>query len=99
MKRLLINALTTIPLVGALALIPTGCSDVEEAYDCARVCSRYEDCFDEDFDTTQCASDCEDMADESDAYAERVSNCEACIDDRSCSGSFACVDECAGVVP
>lgn len=90
-------AAATLSSVAALGL--AACSDVAEAYDCAAICNRYEDCFDEDYDASECASSCEDRADEDDDFAERAANCEACIDDRSCTGSFACVDECAGIVP
>ena len=93
------NPITPILLFLALAISGVACSDVEEAYDCAHICSRYSDCFDGDYDVSACASSCEDNADDDQDYADRASACESCIDDRSCSESFACADECIGIVP
>jgi hypothetical protein len=87
-------------LAMTLAFVATApaCSTVENKYNCDQICDRYADCFDQSYDTDACQADCEAQA-EDDAFADKAEDCEACIDDRSCSGSFACVDECAGIVP
>ncbi len=77
----------------------TGCSEVDEAFDCAQICSRYSDCFDADYDTDACANRCESNADTEAGFADKADSCENCLDDRSCSGSFACTSECIGIVP
>jgi hypothetical protein len=74
------------------------CSTVENKYNCDQICDRYADCFDQSYDTDACQADCEEQAEDS-GFADHAEDCEACIDDRSCSGSFACIDECVGIVP
>lgn len=85
-------------LVVASAATAPGCSSVENAYNCDQICDRYKDCFDDGYDADACQSQCEDNADD-DAFAEKAADCQACIDDKSCTGSFACADECIGIVP
>lgn len=82
----------------AFAATSPGCSDVENAYNCDQICDRYKDCFDDAYDASACQSECESKA-EDDGFAEKAADCESCIDDKSCSGSFSCVDECVGIVP
>jgi hypothetical protein len=78
----------------------TGCADeVDELFDCTQICERYSDCFDADYDVDSCVNRCEDNADADEDFAEQADACETCLDDRSCTGSFACVSECAGIVP
>jgi hypothetical protein len=83
-----------------LAFVTTApaCSTVENKYNCDQICDRYKDCFDANYDAEACQSDCEDQAEDA-GFADKAEDCEACIDDRSCSGSFVCIDECAGIVP
>jgi hypothetical protein len=75
-----------------------GCSAVENAYNCDQICDKYKDCFDASYDAEACQNRCEANADD-DNFADKASSCQSCSDDRSCSGSFACVDECVGIVP
>jgi len=82
----------------ASAATAPGCSSVENAYNCDQICDRYQDCFDANYDADACQARCEDKADDA-AFADKAEDCQACIDDRSCTGSFACVDECVGIVP
>ena len=63
------------------------------------ICDRYRDCFDADYDTAACRNRCEDNADADESFADHADDCENCLDDRSCTGSFACVAECSGIVP
>jgi hypothetical protein len=85
-------------LLVASAATTSGCSDVENAYNCDQICDRYQDCFDADYDADACQTRCEDNAEDA-GFADKAESCEACIDDRSCSGSFACAAECVGIVP
>lgn len=85
-------------LVVASAASGTGCSSVENKYNCDQICDRYKDCFDANYDTEGCQSRCENKAEDS-SFADKAESCQACVDDRSCTGSFACVDECVGIVP
>lgn len=76
--------------------------EVDELYNCARICQAYSDCENiDDFDVTQCTDDCEDMADMSQAFEEAAEACQACIDGGEVcdSNDFQCDMECAGVVP
>ena len=85
-------------MIGAFAVAAPGCDSAEDAYDCHQICNRYEDCFDDGYDVDACESKCEDRAD-TDGYTEQASDCESCLDDKSCTESFACAAECAGIVP
>lgn len=76
-----------------------GCSEVDERFDCAQICSRYSDCFDASYDVDACTNRCESKADTEQGFADKADTCETCLDDRSCSGSFACTSECVGIVP
>jgi hypothetical protein len=76
-----------------------GCSEVDEAFDCQQICSRYADCFDAQYDVEACRNRCESNADTEDGFAAKADACETCLDDRSCTGSFACTSECVGIVP
>ena len=89
--------LSTFFVAAVLAL--GGCGKVDQAFDCNQICNRYSDCFDENYDVSQCKTDCRDNAAADDTYADKASACETCLDDKSCTGSFACVDECVGIVP
>jgi hypothetical protein len=96
MFKLGLASLSTLIL--AFSLTSSGCQAAENAFNCDAICDRYKDCFDADYDDGACADSCRDQA-EDDGFADQAESCEACIDDRSCIGSFACIDECAGIVP
>ena len=93
------------PIVRVFAFAATlvagsaGCSEVDERFDCAQICSRYSDCFDANYDVGACRNRCESNADNEPGFADKADSCETCLDDRSCSGSFACTSECIGIVP
>lgn len=85
-----------------LALVPAcGAADeVESQVECEAICDRYAECYDSDYDVGECAAECKDEFDEDADYLEKIDDCDACIDDKSCSEStFACADECLGIVP
>ena len=90
-------------LATALALFATssstGCDKADEAFDCNQICDRYADCFDAAYDTDACATRCENNAADSDTFSDHADDCENCLDNKSCTGSFACTDECSGIVP
>jgi len=94
---LLTAAAVTLPVVAATGL--TGCDSVDAKFDCAMICDRYRDCFDAAYDTSACRSRCEDNAANVNDFADKADACENCLDDRSCTGSFACAGECIGIVP
>lgn len=90
-------------LTGVLAGVlgfTTSCEDAEAAFDCQAVCSKYKDCFDEDYDVSGCRSRCRSAA-ENDADIRRKADlCQTCIDGMSCAGAaFSCAGNCAGIVP
>jgi hypothetical protein len=93
-----ITFVSLFALAISFAATTPGCSTVELAYDCDQICDRYQECFDADYDAGQCASECRANAGD-EAFGNTADECEACIDDRSCTGSFSCVDECIGIVP
>ena len=55
--------------------------------------------FDAEYDVDSCVDRCENNADDDEDFAEHADECETCLDDRSCTESFACTAECIGVVP
>lgn len=98
-----LQAVMSLVLVSAV-LAFAGCSEaVDEAtntVNCASVCNRYADCFDQDFDVEGCTDRCEDEADASENREERLEACDSCIDDKSCAAAtFNCASQCAGIVP
>jgi hypothetical protein len=94
MKRLL--AVLAIGLGFAI----TSCDEIDEAFDCQQVCSRYQDCFDSSYDVGRCRANCRARADNDSSVKAAADACEACIDDMSCSGAtFNCGASCASIVP
>ena len=90
------NTMKSILTVGAVALpalMFVNCG-AEETFDCAKVCNRYQECFDSDYDVEACTDRCDDTDDVNDA-----DECESCIDGLSCTESFTCTAECASIVP
>jgi hypothetical protein len=76
-----------------------GCDEVQNTYNCADLCSRYEDCFDSSYDSLACTDRCEDLADESQNFDERANRCQNCLNQNACvEAAFSCPD-CAGIVP
>jgi hypothetical protein len=81
-----------------------GCSDtvdeITNKIDCHSVCKRYADCFNSDYDVSGCSDRCENSADSDDDRQRKLRTCDDCIDDRSCTAAtFACADDCIGIVP
>jgi hypothetical protein len=98
--RILIPALALLAATTFFTLTGCGSADqVEAAFDCDSICDRYKDCFDSDYDAEACMDRCQDEADNDADYRRRVDECEVCADNRACGESFACVDECVGIVP
>jgi hypothetical protein len=75
------------------------CDKAEQALDCNSICSRYQDCWDQNYNVGNCRNGCRDKAGADAAFERKVDMCASCIEDRSCSGTFVCAVECAGVVP
>jgi hypothetical protein len=100
MKNRFHGVVSGLFLAGAFALI--GCSEaadeVSNTVVCHSVCERYKDCFDSDYDVEGCTDKCEDDADASENREERLESCNSCIDGKSCTESFSCGAECAGVI-
>lgn len=90
---------TTLFALLLTTLAVAGCDEVDEKVDCAMICDRYRDCFDASYDTEACRGRCETNADTVADFDDKADACENCLDDRSCTGSFACVAECSGIVP
>jgi hypothetical protein len=82
-----------------VSLVGSGCDDLDQAVDCAKICNRYQECFDSDYDVNGCVDRCEDNADDDEAFADAADACESCIDDRACAESFPCAGECIAIVP
>lgn len=82
-----------------VALSIAGCSEIERTYDCAKICDKYSECFDEDLDNSKCVDQCEDHGDDDKDFEQKANECEACVDDQSCTeASTECFDKCAEVV-
>jgi hypothetical protein len=87
-------------LIAIAAFLTLGaCEQVDQKVDCAKICNRYDECVDSDYDEAACRDSCEDRAANDDTFADKADACESCIDDRACSESFPCIDECIGIVP
>ncbi|MBS1149360.1 MAG: hypothetical protein H6Q89_1058 [Myxococcaceae bacterium] len=86
-----------------LVLLLSGCvvvQKVDTAIDCHGVCSRYQSCFESTYDVSACELRCRDASSTDGDYRRKADMCNACISERSCaSATFACVVECAAIVP
>jgi hypothetical protein len=95
MLKIILSGALAIALVSAV-----GCSDAENVISCHDVCSRYKDCFDDDYDVSSCTNRCQADASDSDSRQSRLNSCNSCIDDKSCAGAaFGCATQCSGIVP
>jgi hypothetical protein len=84
----------------AVSAFPFACDEADTAFDCQKVCSRYQSCFDGDYDVSTCRDRCRDKARNDQDWENKADSCESCIDDRSCSdATFSCLTECVGIVP
>jgi uncharacterized protein YceK len=87
----------------AVALVTSGCAvvqRVETAIDCNGICERYASCFDSKYDVSACAARCRSEARKEPDFRRKADMCNTCISERSCvAATFACVTECASVVP
>jgi hypothetical protein len=97
--RTYLSALTGVLVLLVSAVVAPSCEKADEAFDCGSICSRYKDCSDADYDATACADRCRDSAAADESFSDQADMCETCIDDKSCTGSFACAAECANIVP
>lgn len=100
MRALILSVIGCGGLLLGFALTPSGCGDVDAAFDCQAVCSRYASCYDADYNVSQCRDVCRAKAKNDAQQRAKADQCEACIDDKSCaSATFSCATECVGIVP
>lgn len=99
MSKVTNSLVVTIGLVAGVFFGSASCDEADEIYDCQAICSRYQTCFDSKYDVGACRSKCRDKSSADDQFRAKANLCEACIDEKSCTGSFACVAECSGIVP
>ncbi|MBK7857731.1 MAG: hypothetical protein IPJ65_03695 [Archangiaceae bacterium] len=87
-------------LIGALAVLTSGCRAVDSAVDCHSICTRYRDCFDQNYGVDSCESRCRANANSDSSYYTKVDSCDACIDNNACATAvFSCGANCSSVVP
>jgi len=90
----------TFAMLGLASSLLAGCAQVENAYDCNHICSRYSQCFDAGYNVDDCETRCRSHANDDSVYADQADACQSCEDGRSCaSATFTCADECVGIVP
>lgn len=70
--------------------------EIDQAVDCNDLCNRYADCFDSEYDRAACRDRCNETVDNDPRAAN---DCDTCLDDRACSESFTCGNECFGLIP
>ena len=84
-------------VVGSLAL---GCGDIDNAFDCNRICDRYQSCFDSNYNTSACYNRCQARGTSNDENRRLIDTCAACINGLSCVGTvFSCGAQCSSIVP
>ena len=71
----------------------------ENALDCNAICDKYKECWNKDYDESRCRTNCRDKANSDNTFEAKVDMCAACVEDKSCAGTFGCVTECAPIVP
>jgi len=95
-SRPILAALLSLPLLGAAA----GCSDIDNASDCNRICDRYRSCFNTSYNTSACYDRCQARGTSNDEERRRVDTCAACINGLSCAATvFTCGAQCTTIVP
>ena len=92
---------TSICAIAALfAVSVVGCGEAERTYDCAKICDKYAECFNDQLDNSECVDKCEDAGDRDDSFETKASKCEECLDDAgSCADkTLSCATQCGEVV-
>lgn len=85
--------------VAVMSISVSACDEVDAAFDCQEVCSRYKECYDANYNVGQCRETCRANADADEAKRKKADMCETCIDGMSCTGAaFSCTTECAGII-
>ncbi len=96
MRKYLTLLIAGLALGGAVV----SCDTVDEAFDCHAVCSRYHDCYDQNYDVGKCQDVCRAKAAHDDSIKQAADTCESCIGDKSClSATFECGSSCSNIVP
>lgn len=96
MTSRLLGIVAAVLTLGSCAVV----QKVDTAIDCNGICERYASCFDSKYDVSACASKCRASASREPDFRRKADMCNACISERSCvAATFACVTECASVVP
>ena len=93
------SGLRTTIFVTIMLALSGGLFGCVNSKQCETICERYQDCFDSEYDVSECVDTCIENSKDEAQYEEQVDVCEVCVEDRSCSESFACAGECAGIVP
>jgi hypothetical protein len=85
----------------ALSVVCVACDGpVDRFTDCAQVCDRYSECFDDSYDVDECTNACDENAADTEDADARLDRCESCLDDRACAESvFPCSADCVGIIP
>lgn len=88
-------------LVALLAVAAAqGCSDIDNAADCKKICDRYRSCFDNSYNTSTCYDRCQSRGTSSDEDRRVIDTCSSCINGLSCTGAvFSCGSQCSSIVP
>ena len=90
--------------VAAMGLTVAGlsamnCDAVDAAFDCQSVCTRYRDCFQQDYNVDNCRSSCRNRAANDSTVKQAADTCESCIGDKSCVAAVVQCPSCAQIVP
>ena len=76
-----------------------GCDTADAAFDCQAVCSRYQECYQQDYNVAHCRDSCRARSATDSSVRSAADQCEACIGDKSClSATFNC-PSCLNIVP
>lgn len=95
MKTLALFAFAALTSLSAVA-----CGTIEKKADCIDVCTRYRDCFDNDYNVTDCRDRCENRGGTEQQSQDQADACSDCMDDKSCTAAvFTCGASCAGIIP
>jgi hypothetical protein len=96
MSKISLGAFAVLSMF-AVACDESPATTVERSWNCDDICDEYKKCYDNDYNVDDCHNECTAMKDADET--DRIDDCAACIEDKSCTGNFACADECLGIVP
>jgi len=76
--------------VSTALLGSVGCSTLDRAADCQKVCDKKKECADKNYDVVACVDYCRMQAQQNESYSQKLNDCSACFETRACAEALEC---------